>query len=421
MKKALPLLTLLLHLIPNAAPAHDLAPAIKDGTLWTTPIHHQPAFANERFTWVEENTQLRIPTPRFTLCTLTPGETLIELNQGKITRLRTTLYNRADNAPIPRKTFLQDLARHRATLDTTLSTPSTEYKSPAAKSLVKTQGYTWTPPHAALLLEYSINPATQTPEFARLSIAPPGHLPTLLTTKETTRRKRPAEYKTNVRTTPDGTTLITPIPMEDQGQKGYCAAATLARILRYYGNTNTDQHQLAQIAGTDPQTGTNPQIMFEAIAKILPAKFNLKNTLLENTPQRKILQDYNQTARRHKKTPLPTTPPPPNPWAHYDPDLLLKARATPEATTRLLRHITTHIDKGTPLIWSVILGIYPEHDGGENQRTPKPSGHMRIITGYNRAKKEITYTDSWGAGHEQKTIPLPHATAITTQLNAITP
>ena len=40
--------------------------------------------------------------------------------------------------------------------------------------------------------------------------------------------------------------------MIDQGKKGYCAAATLARVLQYYGYV-VDQHALAELAETEGQ------------------------------------------------------------------------------------------------------------------------------------------------------------------------
>jgi hypothetical protein len=40
--------------------------------------------------------------------------------------------------------------------------------------------------------------------------------------------------------------------MIDQGKKGYCAAATLARVLQHYGYV-VDQHALAELAETEGQ------------------------------------------------------------------------------------------------------------------------------------------------------------------------
>ena len=47
--------------------------------------------------------------------------------------------------------------------------------------------------------------------------------------------------------------------------------------------------------------------------------------------------------------------------------------------------------------------------------------HMRLIIGYNDKKKEVIYTDSWGAGHEKKRMPSDWAFVATHCLIALTP
>ncbi len=56
----------------------------------------------------------------------------------------------------------------------------------------------------------------------------------------------------NVQTSEGGHRFISGIPMINQGEKGYCAAATLARVLQYYGYS-VDQHALAELAKTEAQ------------------------------------------------------------------------------------------------------------------------------------------------------------------------
>jgi hypothetical protein len=52
----------------------------------------------------------------------------------------------------------------------------------------------------------------------------------------------------------------------------------------------------------------------------------------------------------------------------------------------------------------VDLGIVPEE--GLPQ---KSGGHLRLIIGYNTAKGELLYTDSWGPGHDLKRMSLEDA------------
>ena len=54
---------------------------------------------------------------------------------------------------------------------------------------------------------------------------------------------------------PDGHCYIDAIPMIDQGEKGYCAAATLARILQYYGYP-ISMHAIGELAQTTAEGAT---------------------------------------------------------------------------------------------------------------------------------------------------------------------
>jgi len=48
-------------------------------------------------------------------------------------------------------------------------------------------------------------------------------------------------------------------------------------------------------------------------------------------------------------------------------------------------------------------------------------GHMRVIIGYDGAESRIYYTDSWGPGHEMKSMSLEEAWACTLALWALEP
>lgn len=61
-----------------------------------------------------------------------------------------------------------------------------------------------------------------------------------------------ASLASNVKRAKEGHLYITKIPMIDQGEKGYCAAATLARVLQYYGYS-VDVHAMADLADTEAQ------------------------------------------------------------------------------------------------------------------------------------------------------------------------
>jgi hypothetical protein len=79
--------------------------------------------------------------------------------------------------------------------------------------------------------------------------------------------------------------------------------------------------------------------------------------------------------------------------------------------TKFKADIHERISKGIPLLWGVVLGIYPEP--GIPQTA---GGHMRLIIGFNDKKNEILYSDSWGAGHELKRMPVDWAWTVTRSL-----
>jgi hypothetical protein len=80
--------------------------------------------------------------------------------------------------------------------------------------------------------------------------------------------------------------------------------------------------------------------------------------------------------------------------------------------------IQEHTSRGVPLLWALVLGIYPEQPQISLQAG---GGHMRLILGYNEAKREVIFTDSWGAGHELKRMKLDHAYQASVALYVIEP
>ena len=48
-------------------------------------------------------------------------------------------------------------------------------------------------------------------------------------------------------------------------------------------------------------------------------------------------------------------------------------------------------------------------------------GHMRMIVGYNEFKKQVLFSDTWGAGHEKKQMALHWAYQVTDGLYTLTP
>ncbi len=218
-----------------------------------------------------------------------------------------------------------------------------------------------------------------------------------------------------------GDVFISTVPMVDQGDKGYCAVATAARVFNYYG-VPADQHELAQISGNEAGGGgTNPDEMEAALRKIAGKYKTRFQTLLDldysSHKYQTFMAKYNRSAKKLGKKILDTS--------HYiyfigglDPDVLRDVNGTGQTFDRFMRIVHENIDKGVPVMWGLQLGLFPEN--GEKARQSK-GGHMRLIIGYNDTDKEIIFSDSWGAGHEKKRMAAADASGATMGLYLLQP
>jgi hypothetical protein len=150
-----------------------------------------------------------------------------------------------------------------------------------------------------------------------------------------------ADRLTSKKRSPAGHIYISGIPMINQGNKGYCAPATLTRLTKFLGY-NVDLHQLADITETKAQyqeTDSGGAYASDIISAT--------RRIFSSTPYRLRQIGLQQDD-------------------HYE-------------------AIRLSIDSDQPIIWMV-------------------PGHMRLIIGYHPRTREIVYSDSWGSGHEFKTM-----------------
>lgn len=92
----------------------------------------------------------------------------------------------------------------------------------------------------------------------------------------------------NVQKRPNGDWIIFGIPMINQGQKGYCAPASCARVMQYY-EYPVDEHQIAKMMETGALSGTSYLTLKEALKKIsMGSPFYLKEIKFTLTS----LQEY---------------------------------------------------------------------------------------------------------------------------------
>lgn len=396
--------------------------------IWTrTAAEFETAFGAHGLQWLsEEKDRARFfgRNLKFWDGTIQPAEIIVVFKDGKPSGIDVSIYNRADSQQNfkDEKDFLAKAEKVKIALEEKLGVSGVERKSDT-RNLVKTPGWLFSDEDTAYLLEYSFQRQVRTrdqkfqPEFLRLRVANNQSAAGSGAEGRVDRRS----LSSRVRKDPNGDVVIPDVPMVDQGPKGYCAVAATERMMRYYG-MDVDQHEIAQLAGSQASAGTNPQVMMEEL-RSKQGRLRLRVRELEKPEVREyqtLIKTYNRLARTAKKPMLPEGGNI-NVQAIFmatDPDLLKEARTVKDRAgfSRFERTVQTHIDRGVPLLWSVQLGVFPE--AGLPQAS---GGHMRLIIGYNTEKKELLYSDSWGAGHALKRMPLDNACTITVGLGLIEP
>jgi hypothetical protein len=293
-------------------------------------------------------------------------EVLIDFKQGVARQLTVSVLNSGDSGSISQEKF--DIA-YRAVgkgLSHMMGVKPTPHSSQGVGAV---KGFSWKNAHTTALLEHNVEATKGSPKFLRIRMAPNIASQALTTNHFTEGRMTPLS-----RDATTGTVMITSVPMVDQGQKGYCVAATCQRVLNYLGVV-CDQHQLAELLQTTAEGGTSVSVMYEALTKVnlkFGSKFKAVAARVKFTEMRR--KDFE------------------------------KLKATP-----LMTAVRAFIDRRAPLLWCVDLGLSPSVPG----QPQMVGGHMRLIIGYNEKESRIIYTDSWGAGHERKEMTLQAAEACT--------
>ncbi len=210
-----------------------------------------------------------------------------------------------------------------------------------------------------------------------------------------------SEAKKFVESSSNGDVIVSKIPMIDQGPKGYCVPATLARIGQHYG-VDISMHEIAMIADSSSGGGTSPTLAMQSLKKKYSrVKLKIKDINVKfpgvykrsGNSLRAISQAEAKTLSQNIKN---------------DDRNLKKFRS----------EVKKQIDKGLIVAWSMVVGLLPENGKAVRQNG---GGHMRMIIGYNEDKDEIILSDSWGRGHEVKRMPSKSAFIVSSGLYEIIP
>lgn len=405
----------------------DLGGDIKSGDIWTQGWKKGKLMDGERSEWVTKGTSVRVAKPQFTVGELKVGETIFQVKDDNVQEIVFSVYNRGDNGDVSRDAFREKLAKTKEAIDAALAVAAKPYKPSRTSTAVKIEGHQWSWPGGEMLMEYSISNSSVknfTAEFIRVTAVPRGGNSGAVQKGGVPKKVTKADLKSRVATKDDGTVYVKDVPMVDQGQKGYCAAAATARILGYYG-IDMDQHEVAQLGKSDADKGTDPNVMLKEISKVISGRFGLGiktwDTIDSVRDILNLTRIYNREAKKMGKPQVNTDGPVLDMgqiFSSYDPEALKEARAANKSRTdKWLKNVKIYIDQGIPILWGVQLGLYKEENGGSQ----KGGGHLRMIIGYNEQEQKIIFSDSWGVGHEFKSLGVPEAMSMTTHLDVIFP
>ncbi len=177
---------------------------------------------------------------------------------------------------------------------------------------------------------------------------------------------RRGAIKDNVKELSNGDVVIENIPMFNQGSRGYCAIGTLAMITQYYGlNVNIDQ--LAAKAGYKEGDTDNAIIIpiYEAAAKeaklrmIEKEKFDFRHAMRRVSEGKPILV-----------------------WRYFS-----RERDALHTEFKALHQNDSSQTLPDPRKDRAEKAAWPVFENG---------GHASVVTGFNRERNEVLFTESWG-------------------------
>ena len=437
----------------GAAKKKDIAldPLFAPGKLWScTPELLDAEWKGKGFKWASEQSKDRgmirrersgFETLQLNLFSNTQSveEVVFLMKNGKCAEVQIAVWNKGDSekAEISQKDF-NDIVQRIVTELSTRIAPRFQNLGKDTQSAAKAERLQWLGTETIAQLEYSSGKdkvrdpftgkekagANFQGEFIRLRLLPkPASLigGVAATSTGGAPKMARAELTKKIQKDPGGDVFIPGIPMVDQGDKGYCAVATAARVLNYYG-IPADQHEMAQVSGNEAGGGgTNPEEMETALKK-LQGKYHISfraviETDYHSNNYKQFLEHYNRAAKRLGKKVLDT-----NNYIYFmgglDAEVLRDVRGKGPIFDKFMKVVRENIDAGVPLLWGLQLGKYPEN--GEKAKQ-FGGGHMRLIIGYNVTKGEILFSDSWGAGHESKRMLAADASAATMGIYTIKP
>ncbi len=348
-------------------------------------------------------------------------EALITLEDGKLSFIEIYLYNKGDSKePLNQRDY-------NARVKGVLNQFAEAYPGVEPLHLVRSLGRSsvicniYSAPGADAALRY--NTDAERNGCIALMFAPPGKMPRTL--DFTVKKVSSEELLKRVTRTDSGDVVIL-VPMVDQGDKGFCLPASVSRVLRYYGSL-IDQNTVATMVASDGEKGTNLVEAMKALrkgsGKIGASTRELLDgeSLTSKKGCAKLVKEYNKQAAklsRGRDQQIAKIELKGDKVPKLDPECFKAARQSDKAVKKFADTIAKNIDRGQLICWNVLMF----KAGAEGALAAGvPTGHTRIICGYNAQTNEVLFTDSWGAGFELGRMPMADAWAFTLSLFTIEP
>ena len=420
--------------LSGAAVAAELDPLLGTGReLWKMSGEAVLRSIPDTFIWMDQaksrlRFNARTSRAKLSLYGRNVQEAIFDVRNGQVVALSVSVYNRGDAGDIEKKPFEAMLDELRDKIQADVGANLRPQSQNASVSGSRLRSQVWRTGRGDVVLRWSLSRGQ--PEYIAVDFYPPGKAPRSL--KDAIKTSvGSSELEEKVKTDPDGSRYML-LPMVDQGAKGYCVAATVERVLRYYGS-NIDQHVIAKLAQSDSERGTNINKIVDVLEgsqSKLGIRFRqLYRYELDNfNDLKKIVKEYNSVARRmdSRKIDLDDYLFVLGRSRYLDFGRLMKSldfkvfrevRMEEKRDCReFLEMVRENVDNGIPLCWSTF--IIP---GVGDTDSSEFGMHMRIITGYNEKTGEIIFSDSWGAGHEKKKLKNEDAWGITVNLVSLEP
>jgi hypothetical protein len=256
------------------------------------------------FRWTQEGQSAHASPLRGEFFGKPAYESVVRFDDGSPNSINISYFNRGDaEQPLSQADFETLVRELMTSITTTLQVQPRPGNNQSARSSVRDDSRIWQRPQIQFELFYSFTPPSRgepfRAEYVRLSAKKftanqiPSHANTSV---------NPYEVRANVvRDVESRDVWIQNIPMVDQGPKGYCAAATAERVLRFFGQ-EVDQHQVAQIANTTSGGGTSTDDLKKALAAVSRQYDFSLNTHLEFDFRHftREIDRYNRQARKNK-------------------------------------------------------------------------------------------------------------------------